>query len=344
MRKIMTGKNKLILMILIFAFTVASGTFAYAENSDVIVKQKTYKTKKTPYKKIEYQQYITDKGKKYQLKDVRYKVTDKEPILKTNVKKITVRTKNKPKKTVVQNNVTYRLINTIIQRKNKEKYNGRVVNGYLVFDNKEEALNAPDKHVFTANGATARCSKINMVMEKSSSWRSSYIDYTFTSTSKDYYEWNGNQIDGNSSNPLKGYDNQILKSIGADKKSYRIGNTYWKGKARKKNGVYSRILRVEVQKKVPHYRVNYKGHSKGTVVATITYVSTYKGKTKVKSGKYIYEITATAVYKEQIKRKSKPIPLMLTMGIIVLSIVIAGVLFIIFLKPRIQKNKGTIKK
>lgn len=334
----MTRISKFFLMILIFVFTVTSGISTQAKNPDVMVKQKTYKSRKTPYEKAEFSTAINKNGKNYRLDDVRYKVTDKKPVYKTNVEKINISTKDKPNKTVLRNGIKYRLINTVTKTKKIKKDNGRTVTGYIVFDNKEEALNSPNKQTFTANGATALCSKINMVTEKAASWRSSYIDYTFKSTSKDYYEWNGNQIDGNSSHPLKGYDKEILKSIGVDKKSYRIGNTYWKSSPKKKNGVYTRVLRVEVQKRVPHYRVNYKGRSKGDVETVITYVSTYKGKNKVKSGKYIYEITATAVYKEKVI-KSKPIPLMLTMGIIVLSVVTAGVLFIIFLKPKIRRKK-----
>ena len=43
------------------------------------------------------------------------------------------------------------------------------------------------------------------------------IDFTFTSSDKDYYEWNGHEIDGKSKNPLRGYDDEILKSINVDK-------------------------------------------------------------------------------------------------------------------------------
>ena len=35
-----------------------------------------------------------------------------------------------------------------------------------------------------------------MVKEKAASWQSSWIDFTFTSSDKDYYEWNGHEIDG----------------------------------------------------------------------------------------------------------------------------------------------------
>ena len=91
--------------------------------------------------------------------------------------------------------------------------------------------------------------KKNMVKEKAASWQSSWIDFTFTSSDKDYYEWNGHEIDGKSKNPLRGYDDEILKSINVDKSNYKIGDTYWKGSAHKKNGIYTENSGWKLEKK-----------------------------------------------------------------------------------------------
>ena len=56
MRKIMTRISKFFLMILIFVFTVTSGISTQAKNPDVMVKQKTYKSRKTPMRKQNFQQ------------------------------------------------------------------------------------------------------------------------------------------------------------------------------------------------------------------------------------------------------------------------------------------------
>lgn len=83
---------------------------------------------------------------------------------------------------------------------------------------------------------------------KANSWQDSYINLTFISYDADYYEWNGVQIDGSSKNPLKGYEKEILKSIGADTKNYRVVTTYWTGKAYQKDGVYYRKAKADIQK------------------------------------------------------------------------------------------------
>lgn len=334
----------IILPLIVMVFTAISAFTTYGSETETITQQYTFKSKNSEDKGKSFDETITVNKKKYTLKDTQYKVVDKTELKVEKNKTITLTKKStgeySPKKKIVQNGVTFILDSTKTNERTVKKEEGRVVTGYLSFDSKDEAMNAPDKRTFSANGATAVCEKQNMVKEKAVSWQSSYIDFTFTSEDKDYYEWNGKEIDGNSANPLKGYDQDILKSIGADSKNYKIGDTYWKGKAHYKNGIYTRILHVEVKKKVPHYRVNYKGYSKGKTQQITEYIMTYKGKVLESTGEYEYRIMATATYEhEEVKA-----PLVLKIGVIVFAIIITGVLFIIYLKPERFEDAVKLKK
>ena len=286
---------------------------------------------------------INDNGANYKLVNETYEIINQEDNFKDEVKTLTVNkeTKNKkyaPKKNITRNGIKYKLKSVEDNVRTVRKQKGRKVTGYLSFDSKEAAMSAPNEKVFSAGGATANCKKKNMVKEKAAGWQSSYIDFTFTSSNKDYYEWNGHEIDGDSNNPLKGYDDEILKSINVDKSDYKIGKTYWKGSAHKKNGIYTRKLRVEVEKKIPHYRVNYEGWSKDETDDVITYKLTYEGTVQVKTDA-TYQIKKTSFYEKIVEPKKTVKEVLMSVGLLMLEIVFVGVLFIVFLKKGNTKNK-----
>ena len=319
-----------------------------AKENETITKCEIYKSNNENEKKESETQFNKD-GATYKLVDDKYELINQEDNFKDEIKTLTINkeTKNKtytPKQQIKRNGITYKLKSVEDNVRTVKKQKGRKVTGYLSFDSKEEALSAPQIKVFSANGATAECIKQNMVKEKAASWQSSWIDFTFTSSDKDYYEWNGHEIDGNSKNPLKGYDDEILKSINVDKSNYKIGDTYWKGSAHKKNGIYTRKLRVEVKKKVPHFRVNYEGYSKDETEEITIYKLTYEGTVQIKTGT-TYEIKKTAFYEKVPEPKKTVKEVIMSIGILILEISLVGVLFIIFFrKGNENKEKIKIKK
>lgn len=338
-------RNRLIIFaVLLFCFTAAVNT--YGSETETIIRKKQYSTE-DKFEKKDWSYSLNVNRKKYSLKDVKREITDRKELYEVRMETETVKKETDdeytPDKYIVKNGVRYRLKSVSKNERTVRRDKGRLVTGYLSFDNRSEAYNAPDRYTFTADGATALCSKQNIIKEKTYGWQSSYIDFTFKSTDRDYYEWNDHQIDGNSDNPLKGYDDEILESINALKKNYKIGKTYWKAGAKKVNGVYTRKLRVEVKKKVPHYRVNYKGYSKGKIKKSHVYTMTYKAKVKVFTGKYKYSVSETAIY-EYVKKEVKDKPLIYRIGIILLAITVAGVLFIIYIKLGKTTGKESLSK
>lgn len=330
---------------LLFLLSFSVSVFAETET---VTKIETYKSNDKNEKRESEKQFSKD-GIKYKFLDETYEIVNQEDNFKDEVKTLTVNkeTKNKkyaPKKNITRNGIKYKLKSVEDNVRTVRKQKGRKVTGYLSFDSKEAAMSAPNEKVFSAGGATANCKKKNMVKEKAAGWQSSYIDFTFTSSDKNYYEWNGHEIDGDSNNPLKGYDDEILKSINVDKSNYKIGDTYWKGSAHKKNGIYTRKLRVEVKKKVPHYRVNYEGYSDDETEDIITYKLTYEGTVQIKTGT-TYDIKKTAYYEKIPESKKTVREVLISIGVMILEISFVGILFIVFFKKGNEiKQKNIIKK
>lgn len=336
---IKNNKIFIVFFFILFFTAVYEGKVIYGSENETVTRQYTFTSNQETDTGEGFENSITENGEEYSLQDVTQKVI-KTKALKEKKKKTITKTSNAiseneeytPKKKIVKDNVTYKLKNTIKEEKTIKNGNSREVTGYLDFDSKSVAEYAPDTRIFTANGATAECKKQSMEKLKANSWQDSYINLTFMSETADYYEWNGVQIDGNSKNPLKGYEKEILKSIGADTKNYRVVTTYWTGKAYKKDGMYYRKAKVDIQKKVPHYRVHYKGYSKPKSKRVSVYISTYEATVYEKTGENEYTIEATAVYKKVVPVIKKDTPKIIRIGIILLAFGITGVLFIIYFK------------
>lgn len=341
-------KNRLLILFFTFSLLLMLSQVSVNAETETMTKVETYKSSDEKETRQSETQ-INDNGANYKLVNETYEIINQEDNFKDEVKTLTVNkeTKNKkyaPKKNITRNGIKYKLKSVEDNVRTVRKQKGRKVTGYLSFDSKEATMSAPNEKVFSAGGATANCKKKNMVKEKAAGWQSSYIDFTFTSSDKDYYEWNGHEIDGDSNNPLKGYDDEILKSINVDKSDYKIGKTYWKGSAHKKNGIYIRKLRVEVKKKVPHYRVNYEGYSDDETEDIITYKLTYEGTVQIKTGT-TYDIKKTAYYEKVPESKKTVREVLISIGVMILEISFVGILFIVFFKKGNEiKQKNIIKK
>ncbi len=350
-------KNNGNFLIFFFALVICvAGCIKVSGNAnDIITKVQTFQSDSESDTGSEFEKTISENGFEYQLENVESKVIEKKPVKEKKKKTITVTSDEvaendtyTPKKKIIKENITYKLKNTEkVEKTASSGEDSRKVTGYMDYDSKNAAQSAPEKHTFTANGATAECSKKSMEKLKANSWESSYIDLTFMSYDKDYYEWNGVQIDGNSKNPLKGYENEILKSIGADTDNYRVKKTYWDGKAYKKDGMYYRVAKVDIQKKIPHYRVHYEGYSKPKVKKTYVYKSIYEATVNEDTGKYMYTIEQTAFYKKIIPEtttvqkvvKRKETPRVIRVGIFLFSIIFIGVLYIVYFKSGKEQKR-----
>lgn len=327
----------------------------FTYGSEPLTRTHIYVSNQSDYEYREFDKEIKNKGNEYVLTNIEYKILESKTITKKVKDNIVVKSKKIPegevyipKKTIVQNNITYRLKNTTQKNITTTVDIKRKVTGYLDFESKEDAQNSNKTQYFTVTGTdgnkvSAYCNKKNIEKLPAASWQDSYITLDFTSDSPDYYEWQGKEVNGKANNPLKGREAELLKSIGANTKEYRVKNIFWMGKAVKKRGIYYRTLKANIQKKIPHYRVNYVGYSTGRKVTATIYTSKYVGKREVDTGKRKYKIKATAFYSIVIKEPEilkKPI---VKLGIFIFAFIIVGILFIIYFKSDKKDKKETHK-
>lgn len=344
----MKSKIFIVFFFIFFFTTVYEGKVIYGSEEETVTRQYTFTSNRETDTGEGFENKITDNGEEYSLEKVTQRVIKTKALKEKKKKTITQSSDEIPKKKIVKDNVTYELKKTEKEEKTIRKGDSREVTGYLDFDSKSAAENAPNTRTFTANGATAECKKQNMEKLKASSWEDSYINLTFMSYVADYYEWNGIEIDGNSKNPLKGYEKEILQSIGADSENYQVVTTYWNGKAYQKDGMYYRKAKADIRKKIPHYRVHYKGYSKPKSKKVSVYTSTYEATVHEKTGEYEYTIEVTAFYKKVVPIIKKDTPKIIRIGIILLSFGVAGILFIIYFKSgkeqKLEKHKNSNRK
>lgn len=85
---------------------------------------------------------------------------------------------------------------------------------------------------------------------------------------------------------------------------------------------------MEVEKKIPHYRVNYEGWSKDETDDVITYKLTYEGTVQVKTDA-TYQIK-NIFYEKIVEPKKTVKEVLMSVGLLMLEIVFVGVLFIVF--------------
>ena len=73
------------------------------------------------------------------------------------------------------------------------------------------------------------------------------------------FEWNGIQIEGNQEQPLQGYEQELLASVGADRNTSRVIRTYWTSDVyTDENGETCRNARADIEQYVNYYRANYE--------------------------------------------------------------------------------------
>lgn len=332
-------RNKIFSFLLLCSLIVSIPVCTWAKDS--ITREYSFtSTDKNEHEPLGYfEKEIAENNVIYELKDITYKVVSEEPVFveqeattSTESEPIEFGTDYAPDEEVEKDGVVYTLDNTDREEVVIMSAYTQNVSGYTDYSNKTDAENAPATKVInttndkTGENVSLECNKTFMKTVKSPAWEDTYIDITFTSYNASEFIWNGITVKKNEDEPLKGYETQLIESVGGNKSDYEVSKIYWTGKAYKNDkGVLCRDARADVRKRSYYYRVNYAG----TIIVPETkgyvYKSIYKGLKKVESGETEYQIKATAVYEA---KKTSIIPV-ITMGIIILAFLIAGTLIIV---------------
>ena len=127
----------------------------------------------------------------------------------------------------------------------------------------------------------------------------STIDIKFQGYDRNAIQWQGIVFpnDRGAGAPLKGYEKELLASVGLDGLNGKIKNTYYTSDVyTDADGVVCRDARADIQKLVPVYRAEYIGEiNTPHVIKT----AVYEGEQELESDTNInYTIKATGTYEE----------------------------------------------
>lgn len=292
---------------------------------------------------------IREKGKIYRLKKVDYEQVDKEPV--SIDQKVTKEVKSElipegevyePEQEITEEGVTYTLKHVTEERQEGETYTQQVT-GYTDYSYPISKSSVPGTKQVTAKNKrtgeqeTVTCN-LTGVETVGSDWEDTYIDITFISYNATVFRWQGITVSKNSSQPLAGYEKELLESVGGNTDDYRVKRTYWTSQPyENSDGVLCRDARADVERKITYYRANYIGEIRSeNINAGTIYTSTYEGTQKVISqDQFSYQFKVTAIYEEQ----AGIVPYVLAgVGILLLIALIVIILFLIR-----KKRKGEEK-
>ncbi len=294
-----------------------------------------------------FQKKIVEDGSTWNLQGIHYEIVREEPIIVSEPVTETVKSgvvkageMYLPDETVLIDGITYKLSETTETEVVTKKGYIQKVTGYSEYDSLEKAQSAPGAKMVTATDRrtgediSMRCG-YNGITRRADTWEDTYIDITFVSYDADTFRWNQVTVLKNKKDPLKGYEKELLESVGGNEEDYRIQNVSWNGKAYKNaKGVLCRNARAEVRKRTKHYRVNYSGERVVEDVKGTVYTSVYTGLKETDSGERIYTIRAAASYEKQ-----TGMPVMgITLGVLLFLLFVVGFIFILKKKQKKPEN------
>lgn len=352
------GKTSLPLFLLIIsAVSMLPGIPIRAAAADRIQKEIQYvATDREEKRETEFPEEIKEAGKTYRRGSVEYRILGEEPV--TEMKTVFLTKKSRemepdeaysPPQDITENGIRYGFLD--LQKKLVTKRRGytQTVDGYSLYSTRAGAQNAPDTKRIravdpqTKKKVTVTCRKQGAVRKTADTWENTYIDIVFVAYDASHFAWNGIIVEKNEKEPLKGYEKELLESVGGSEADHRVRRIRWNGKSyRDRNGVLCRRARADVRKKVSHYRVDYAGTRTVKPERRAVYTCTYTGEKEEGTGEVRYTIRAEASYEAE-KTGLMPV-LVITVGILLVLAATAGILFLLAKRRKKKKETGNKEK
>lgn len=349
--------KKLFFLLFVFSFFLVAvePEAASAVSGETVTKEIEYYTNNSSDKiDDQFPELIQENGQMYRLQDVRYEtVSEKKETIAEAVTK-TVKSKvlkqsdvYNPVQTLEEDGITYTLQGTTSESVILEKGTIKQISGYQDYTSKSKADAAPAEKVITVSdpetGEEYSDKGSKVTVEKRTNWQDSYITIHFTGYDSGRFQWNGITVKKNVKNPLKGYQQELLKSVGVtakQMKNYKVGTISWTGKAyRNKKGILCRDARAAIRKKTITYRVTYQGIYSSEDTMGVVYQTTYAGIRNRETGVIHYQMKATATYQVQPETKSIPVAA-ITIGVLLVLVAIIGMINLIcFHKKKRREDK-----
>ena len=321
-----------------------------------IIREMEY-TSRDPDEERPFKEKLREQGKTYPLERVDYTITEETPVMVDQ--EVTKEVESdpipegqafEPAPALEEDGLEFRLIE-VREKGPAETTVTQKVQAYTDYDwavsqadvPEEKKISAKNEVTGEAMDVTCRLTGIEAIADPS--WEDTYIDIVFQEYDAFVFQWESVTVSKDTQTPLAGYEEQLIRSVGASPEDYRVLRTYWAGEPyTNTDGVLCRNARADVQRKIVWYRANYAAEVPITIREGTVYEAVYQGTSQVEDPEQrIYTIHAKAVYRQQIEEtepEDAGIPkvvLGIGIGLMLLALLTAAVLFWIW---KNKKNNG----
>ena len=281
-------------------FTVVSA-FAFSDHTyaadSTVVKENRYTTNSSDDLHADYDEKIIEDNTFYKLKKVEYEVIDKSQVIvdKSVLSDLMLDTDeyDTPEK-ITEDGLIYKLVDV---KQIESETLDQEVSGFDDYEKKISETDVPQTKTLkvedlrTGEEMEVECPLSGIEVLDGGTLIKDSIDVTFEGYSLGVFEWNGNYVRSDDEYPLKGYEKDLLKSVGLSPSIYSVSSITWKGEPyTDENGVDCRDAVAEIQHYGYLYRANYSSHIK-----YVKYEASYEN---AENDNFNYVIKATAVYEK----------------------------------------------
>lgn len=281
-------------------FTVVSA-FAFSDHTyaadSTVVKENRYTTNSSDDLHADYDEKIIEDNTFYKLKKVEYEVIDKSQVIvdKSVLSDLMLDTDEyDPPEKITEDGLIYKLVDV---KQIESETLDQEVSGFDDYEKKISETDVPQTKTLkvedlrTGEEMEVECPLSGIEVLDGGTLIKDSIDVTFEGYSLGVFEWNGNYVRSDDEYPLKGYEKDLLKSVGLSPSIYSVSSITWKGVPyTDENGVDCRDAVAEIQHYGYLYRANYSSHIK-----YVKYEASYEN---AENDNFNYVIKATAVYEK----------------------------------------------
>lgn len=294
--KKVSGMKLHILILFTVVSALAFSDDTYAADS-TIVKENQYTTDSSDDLHADYDEKIIENNNFYKLKNVQYEVLDKSQVIidRSVVSDLMLETDEyDPPEEIKEDGLIYRLVD--VKQIDSETLD-QEVSGFDDYEKKISEEDVPQSKTLkiedlrTGEEMEVECPLSGIEVLDGGTLIQDSIDITFEDYSLGVFEWNGAYVRSDDEYPLKGYEKDLLKSVGLSPSIYSVKSIAWSGEPyTDENGVNCRDAVAEIQHYGYLYRANYSSHIK-----YVKYEASYEN---AENDNFNYVIKATAVYEK----------------------------------------------
>lgn len=327
----------LILFTVVSALAFSDDTYAA---DSTIVKENQYTTNSGDDLHADYDEKIIENNNFYKLKNVQYEVLDKSQVIidRSVVSDLMLETDEyDPPEEIKEDGLIYRLVD--VKQIDSETLD-QEVSGFDDYEKKISEEDVPQTKTLkiedlrTGEEMEVECPLSGIEVLDGGTLIQDSIDITFEDYSLGVFEWNGTYVRSDDEYPLKGYEKDLLKSVGLSPSIYSVRSITWSGEPyTDENGVNCRDAVAEIQHYGYLYRANYSSHIK-----YVKYEASYEN---AENDNFNYVIKATAVY-EKVVPVTQAV-FYAGIGILIFCILLVLIMYLVSRRKK-EDEKSSIKE